>query len=170
MLKMGINMTNIPDLSDLPIITRRCIEAKILKNVFDEIQKRFDRETAEQIIGRACSNSAIAHGQDLAQKIDHPANLQDFADILPNWTKEDALEIEVLEQDKSKMNFNVTRCRYAEMYEEMGLRDIGHLLSCSRDADFCAGYNPDIDFERNKTIMKGASHCDFRLKLNTSDK
>ena len=109
-------MTNIPDLSDLPIITRRCIEAKILKNVFDEIQKRFDRETAEQIIGRACSNSAIAHGQDLAQKIDHPANLQDFADILPNWTKEDALEIEVLEQDKSKMEFNVTRCRYAEMY------------------------------------------------------
>ena len=75
-------------------------------------------------------------GQDLAQKIDHPANLQDFADILPNWTKEDALEIEVLEQDKSKMDFNVTQCRHAEMYEEMGLSDIGHLLSCSRDADF----------------------------------
>ena len=80
------------------------------------------------------------------------------------------MEIEVLEQDKSKMDFNVTRCRYAEMYEEMGLRDIGHLLSCSRDADFCTGFNPDIDFERNKTIMKGASHCDFRLKFNTSDK
>ena len=170
MLKMGINMTNIPDLSDLPIITRRYIEAAILKNVFDEIQKRFDRETAEQIIGRACSNSALAHRQDLAQEIDRPANLQDFVDILPDWTKEDALEIEVLEQDKFKMDFIVTRCRYAEMYEEMGLRDIGHLLSCSRDADFCTGYNPDIDSERNNTIMKGASHCDFRLKLITSDK
>ena len=80
------------------------------------------------------------------------------------------MEIEVLEQDKSKMDFNVTRCRHAEMYEEMGLTDIGHLLNCSRDADFCTGFNPDIDIERNKTIMKGASHCDFRLKLNTSDK
>ena len=68
------------------------------------------------------------------------------------------------------MDFNVTRCRYAEMYEEMGLRDIGHLLSCSHDADFCTGYNPDIYFERNKTIMKGASHCVFCLKLKTSDK
>ena len=46
MLKIGRKMTNIPDLSDLPIITRRYIEAAILKNVFDEIQKRFDNETA----------------------------------------------------------------------------------------------------------------------------
>ena len=68
-------MTNVPDLPDLPIITQRYIEAAILKNVFDEIQKRFDRKTAEQIIGQACANSAIAHGQDLAQQIDHPENL-----------------------------------------------------------------------------------------------
>ena len=59
----------------------------------------------------------------MAQLVDHPANLQDFAEILSNWTKEDALEIEVLERNKSAMDFNVTRCRYAEMYEEMGVRD-----------------------------------------------
>ena len=161
-------MTSIPELSNLPIIARRYIEAAILKNVFDEIERRFDRETAEQIIGQACSNSAVAHGKNMAQQVDHPTNLQDFAEILPNWTKEDALEIEVLEQNKSTMDFNVTRCRYAEMYEEMGVRDIGHLLSCRRDADFCTGYNPDINFERSQTIMKGASHCDFRLKMKLS--
>ncbi len=42
MLKIGRKMTNIPDLSDLPIITRRYIETAILQNVFDEIKKRFD--------------------------------------------------------------------------------------------------------------------------------
>ena len=31
----------------------------------------------------------------MAQQIDRPANLPDFAEILPNWTREDALEIEV---------------------------------------------------------------------------
>jgi hypothetical protein len=51
------------------------------------------------------------------------------------------------------------------MYEEMGLRNIGHLLSCRRDADFCKGYNAAIKFERNQTIMKGATHCNFWLKL-----
>ena len=121
-------MTSIPELSNLPIIARRYIEAAILKNVFDEIERRFDRETAEQIIGQACSNSAVAHGKNMEQQVDHPANLQDFAEILPNWTKEDALEIEVLEQNKSTMDFNVTRCRYAEMYEEHFHKPINQIV------------------------------------------
>ena len=94
-----------------------------------------------------------------------PVDLNDFAKILPNWTKEEVLEIEALEQNASKMDFDVKRCRYAEMHEEMGLRNIGHLLSCRRDADFCKGYNAEIKFERNQTIMKGTTHCNFRLKL-----
>jgi len=52
----------------------------------------------------------------------------------------------------------------------MGVSDIGHLLSCRRDADFCTGYNPDINFARSQTIMKGPSHCDFRLKMKLSHK
>jgi len=88
-------MTNIPDLSHLPIMAWCCIETTIFKNVFDETQRRFGRKTVEQIIGQACSNSAVAHGKNMAQQIDHPANLQDFAEILPNWAREDALEIEL---------------------------------------------------------------------------
>ena len=65
MLNIGTQMMNVPVLSDLPIITRRYIKAAILKNVFDEIQKRFDRKTAEQIIGRVCSNLAKAHREDM---------------------------------------------------------------------------------------------------------
>jgi hypothetical protein len=61
--------------------------------------------------------------------------------------------------------FNVTRCRYAEMYKEMGLGEIGHLLSCNRDATFCEGYDDRIELKRTQTIMQGASHCDFDYKL-----
>ena len=60
-------MTSIPELSNLPIIARRYIEAAILKNVFDEIERRFDHETAEQIIGQARSNSAVGHGKNMVQ-------------------------------------------------------------------------------------------------------
>ena len=52
--------------------------------------------------------------------LERPVDLNNFAKILPNWTKEEALEIEVLEQNASKMDFDVKRCRYAEMHEEMG--------------------------------------------------
>ena len=37
-----------------------------------------------------------------------------------------------------------------------------------QDGDFCIGYNPDMELERTQTIMKGASHCDFRYRMKTS--
>ena len=52
-----------PNLCDRPIITRRYIEAAIMKNVFDEKAKTFDLNTAEQITERACLNSPMAHDQ-----------------------------------------------------------------------------------------------------------
>ena len=65
--------------------------------------------------------------------------------------------------------FDVERCRYAEMYKEMGLGEIGHLLSCQRDATFCQGYDPRLKFTRSQTIMQGASHCDFRYDFLTEE-
>ena len=152
-------------MKDLPILERRRIEAMILKHVLDVITERSGRAEAEAVIGATCSRSAIEQGKALAEDLGHAPNLSDFADILPNWTKEDALEMDMLVTEPDEMAFNVTRCRYAEMYQEMGVGDIGHLLSCNRDGDFCVGYNPEIELTRTKTIMKGASQCDFRYKM-----
>ena len=107
------------------------------------------------------------HGvvQAFADQIDGDPNLKDFYDILPLWSRDGALEIDVLEASPDKLDFNVKRCRYAEMYREMGIGEIGDLLSCQRDGDFCIGYNAEIEFRRTQTIMGGASHCDFRYSL-----
>ena len=152
-------------MNDLPILLRRRIEATILKHVLDVITERSGREEAEAVIGETCSRSAIEQGKSLAEDLGHAPDLEDFAAIMPNWTREDALRIETIEMNAEKMDFNVTLCRYAEMYREMGLGDIGHLLSCNRDGDFCIGYNPEIELTRTQTIMKGASHCDFRYRM-----
>lgn len=153
------------DVNDIPILLRRKIEAMILKHVLDVIAERSDREEAEAVIGDTCSRSAIEQGAQLAEALGRAPDLTDFAEIQPYWTREDALRIEMLEATEEKMDFNVVRCRYSEMYKEMGLGDIGHLLSCNRDGDFCIGYNPDIELTRTQTIMKGASHCDFRYRM-----
>lgn len=155
-------------INDLPILDRRRIEAMILKHVLDVITERSGREEAEAVIGAACSRSAIAQGEELAAQLGRTPDLTDFAAIMPNWTKEDALEIEPIEMTADKMDFNVVRCRYSEMYREMGLGDIGHLLSCNRDGDFCIGYNPEMELTRSQTIMQGASHCDFRYRMKSA--
>lgn len=153
--------------NNVPILLRRRIEAMLLKHVLEVITERSGREEAEAVIGETCSRSAIEQGEQLAELLDHPPSFEDFAAIMPNWTREDALQIEPLERSEAKMDFNVVKCRYAEMYREMGVGDIGHLLSCNRDGDFCIGYNPDMELTRSQTIMKGASHCDFRYRMKS---
>lgn len=152
-------------MTQLPIIERRRIEAQILKNVHDVITQRSGTAEADAVIGDAVSRSAIQQGQDFARELGHAPDFNDFADILPNWTAGGSLEIETLHASAERLEFNVTRCRYAEMYREMGLGRIGHLLSCNRDGDFCIGYNPDMKLTRSQTIMSGASHCDFRYRM-----
>ena len=77
----------------------------------------------------------------------------------------DALELEILEQTPTRLSFNVTRCRYAEMYRALGLPDLGGSLSCQRDYALAQGFNPAIELTRTQTIMEGAPFCDFRFRL-----
>ena len=90
---------------------------------------------------------------------------EDFRAIMPLWTKGDALKIDMIAADETKLEFDVKRCLYAEMYKEMGLGHIGDLLSCNRDGDFCIGYNPKMELSRTQTIMKGADRCNFRYSM-----
>lgn len=75
------------------------------------------------------------------------------------------MRIEVLDNTHDKYSYNVHRCRYAEMYKEMGLEEIGFLLSCNRDSKFIEGYAPNIKLTRPHTVMNGDGFCDFRYQL-----
>jgi hypothetical protein len=50
------------------------------------------------------------------------------------------------------------------MYTELGLAEIGDLLSCTRDYIFPLGYDPELTLTRTTTIMSGAARCDFRYR------
>ncbi len=63
--------------------------------------------------------------------------------------------------NKNSLKFDVTRCKYAEMYERLGMKELGNLLSCYRDFAFLDGFDPDIELKRTKTLMEGDDLCDF---------
>ncbi|MBL4756450.1 MAG: L-2-amino-thiazoline-4-carboxylic acid hydrolase [Rhizobiales bacterium] len=150
------------------ILEIRRIEAGILKQVYDSLCERYGKTEAREVLAQTISKAAIAQGKQLAELVEGKPDLDDFMEIMQMWTRNGALEIDVLESNANQVNFNVTRCKYADMYKEMGLKDIGDILSCNRDGLFCVGYNDDIEFERTQTIMGGASHCDFRYSLDTA--
>lgn len=156
-------------MSDAPmgILERRRIEAEIIRPIYTEMKASLGEEAAQAILARAIRAAAIEAGRKFAAGEDRATDLESFRALLPLWTKGDALAIEVVEATPERFDYNVTRCRYAEMYRAMGLGEIGHLLSCNRDGAFCEGYDPRIRLTRTQTLMGGAPHCDFRYRFET---
>ncbi len=145
----------------LPMLERRRIEAQILKHVYDTLKASHGDEVAQQTVANAVKASSIEQAQGMAAQVGGNTSMQTFIDRQGQWTMGGALEIDVQEKSDDRYRFNVTRCRYSEMYRDMGLGEIGHLLSCQRDGTFCEGYDPNLRLTRTQTIMQGASHCDF---------
>jgi L-2-amino-thiazoline-4-carboxylic acid hydrolase len=151
--------------SVLPMIERRRIEAEMLKQVYDTLKETQGVEIAQATVAEAVRRSSMAQAKrfaDEARAKGGGTSMASFVSLRPLWTMNGALEIEMIEEAPSKLSYNVTRCRYAEMYKAMGLGEIGHLLSCQRDGTFCEGYDERLKLTRTQTIMQGASHCDFR--------
>ena len=151
----------------ISMLLKRRIEAEMIKEVYDVLVERHGTEEAHEIIRISVSNSAITQGKAFREKYDHEPDLEDFASHLHLWEKDNALERVVLHKAPDRLEYNMTRCEYAKMYREMGLGDIGHLLSCNRDGSFCLGYSDNIELTRTQTLMEGADFCDFRYRLKS---
>lgn len=153
----------------LPILTQRRIEAAFAKGVYDEMAAELGPERAKVILARAVLRMAQAAGAHWASQAGPEGpSLANFEAILAHWTAEDALVIEVRHRASDRLDFDVVRCRYAETYRAMGLAELGAVLSCNRDGAFCEGYHPGMKLTRTQTIMGGASHCDFRYRMEPS--
>ncbi len=154
-----------PDtLNDVGVLKRREIEARIVKPLLERLGEEFGQERVQELASEVVVEVAQGQGAELAGHLGGN-DLQTFADSMENWTKGGALELEIVEQSSDVFKFNVTRCRYAEMYRDLGMPELGAHLSCDRDGTMVEGFNPDIEFTRTQTIMKGAIHCDFVYRL-----
>lgn len=152
----------------LGILQRRRIEANIIAPIYRIMVREFGQERAADVIREAITEDARKAGARFASAEPEGANLQTFIAIQALWEKDDALVTETEKATDDEFIYTVHRCSYAEMYKEMGLAEIGKLLSCTRDFEFIEGYDPSIGLTRTQTVMEGASHCDFHYQRKTS--
>jgi imidazole glycerol phosphate synthase subunit HisF len=158
------------DAQNLPMLEKRRIEAAMLKHVYETLKASHGAETAKRTIADAVRKSAMEQAAEMAARVGGKTSLRTFIDRQELWTRGGALERDVIEESGTRYRFNVTRCKYAEMYRDMGLGEIGHLLSCQRDGTFCEGYDRRLTLKRTQTIMQGASHCDFDYSFDKDAK
>lgn len=150
-------------LDDVGLLMRREIEARIVAPLLERLAAEYGAGVYD-IAGDTIVGIARDQGAALAERVGG-TSLSDFARGLGAWSAGGALELEVLESDDAVFAFDVTRCRYAEMYRSLGLAELGSSLSCNRDGALIEGFNPNVVFTRTQTIMGGATHCDFRFRL-----
>lgn len=165
--RSGADAAQLNRLNSIGVITRREIEARIVAPLLEAFGREFGEERVLEIAGETITEIARQQGAQLAEAM-HGRSLADFAVTLENWKKDDALRIEVLEQTEDKFSFDVTRCRYAEMYRSLGIPELGAILSCNRDWALIQGFNPDVTLTREQTIMQGAPFCPFRYVRKTA--
>jgi hypothetical protein len=156
------------DLNEIGVLKRREIEARVLAPVVAALSQEFGQERVLEIVRQAIVKIAQQQGAQMAESLGG-AGLVRLANNMGAWTKDDALKIETLEQGEEKLSFNVTRCRYAELYQQLGIPELGAAMSCSRDYSFVEGFDPEVQLSRTQTIMQGASYCDFRYKRDKKD-
>jgi hypothetical protein len=155
-----------PNEPPLTLLQRRQIEARIVGPLVRGFIDAMGRDAALVVVRRVIAGLAREGGADLAARLGD-ASLATFALVLELWREGGALELDVLEQTDERLSFNVTRCRYAEMYRALGLEELGGSLSCCRDFALVEGFNAEIELERTQTLMEGASHCDFRFRAKS---
>ncbi len=151
------------------LLNRREIEARLLGPLLGALGAEFDPQRVWEIAHRVIQEAARQQGMQLASGVEKN-DLEHFSEFTETWKKDNAILTEVLELTRRRFSFNVYRCRYAEMYQHLGMPELGKLLSCDRDYALIEGYNPDIHLTRTQTIMEGADFCDFCFEFEKAKK
>lgn len=157
------------DIKELNLLEQRKIEAAIAAPILQGYIEEMGRSKALSIAMDSIGKLSKENGRKAAEEL-KSKKLQDLVSIMKSWSRGGLLEEEIIEETDTTYFFNVTRCRYAEAYEEIGAKEFGYCLSCCRDQPFVEGFNPEIKFKRTQTIMEGAAYCDFRFTLENDKK
>jgi hypothetical protein len=147
------------------LLQRRGIEAEVLIPLIRRLERELGRERAHAIAREEIAAIARRQGEAVAVGLGR-SDLDGFREVRQSWGGAGGdLEITTVRDDARHLDFNVTRCRFAELYEQLGACDLGFLLSCNCDFTLSEGYSPDLHLERTQTIMQGAAFCDFRYRF-----
>jgi len=153
------------DNSELPIshLQRRKIEGRVLIPFIETLRERLGDEVAGELLDATIRRLAVDDGRRWAETYGRGMEaLQRIAEDV--WVGGGGMELEVKGQSEQHLDFDVTRCGYAEFYQALGLADLGYRIQCNRDHAMVTGFDDKFELSRSQTIMQGATHCDFRYR------
>ena len=146
------------------VIEQAKIQAQVLVPLVKALQAEFGEEKANRIVRKALGDLYRGFGEEFWRSRNEPNLGKSVASAFKTYAQDGALDYRVDEQSQDAFALDVTRCRYAEFYKELGAPELGFLLVCTADFAVAEGFGPDVRLTRTQTIMQGATHCDFRYR------
>jgi hypothetical protein len=129
------------------------------------LRAELGEERANALVRKALGDFFRKFGRDWWQQLGSSTLGEKMATAWEAFSSGKALDYEVLKKTPDAYEVNVTGCRYAKFYKELGEPELGFLLVCSQDFPLTEGFGSGVQLTRTQTIMQGASHCDFRYRL-----
>jgi predicted hydrocarbon binding protein len=139
--------------------------------VIDALSKHFGRGEVLEALREAVVEEAEDRGKRMANYLGGNS-IEDFIKhetqelyLPPELRDHNLMEWEIVEKEDDKLQIKVTRCLFADAFQELGDTDLGYVLSCEQDFRFAEGFNPKMKLERTKTLMEGHDFCDHCWKI-----
>ena len=153
---------------DIPLIEQIKIQAQVLVPLVKTLQAELGEERANALVRKALGAQYRKFGERWWRAQGGPGFEDKMASTFERFAAADALDYDVVQQGPEAFDVNVTGCRYARFYQELGVPELGFLLVCYSDFAMTEGFT-DVELTRTQTVMQGASHCDFRYSLRKKD-
>jgi hypothetical protein len=150
----------------IALIEQVKIQAQVLVPLVRTLQAELGEERANAIVRKSLGALYRQFG-DAWWRAQRESRVDEkLGKAFATFAAGDAIDYQIVKQTPDAFELNVTGCRYAKFYQELGAPELGFLLTCDVDFPFTEGFGGDVQLTRTQTIMQGASHCDFRYKLN----
>jgi L-2-amino-thiazoline-4-carboxylic acid hydrolase-like protein len=152
---------------DIPLIEQIKIQAQVLVPLVRALQAELGEERANALVRKSLGPLYRQFGDAWWRAQGASKFGEKLGKSFEAYAAGNALDYEVVKETDDTFELNVTGCRYAKFYQELGAPELGFLLTCSADFPVAEGFGSEVELTRTQTIMQGADHCDFRYRLKS---
>ena len=158
---------NFEDETQVSLFDEIKLQTKVILPILNSLRKEIGKEKAEKIVFDALR----PYVRETYKKIGERKSGNSYEKWVQVWDEIRPriganVERDYLKNDTTGRVYNVTRCRFAEYFNEINEPDLGMILMCDFDYYIAEIGEPVVQLTRTKTIMEGANYCDFCYHFN----
>ena len=151
--------------SEVSFLDKAKIQAQVLVPVMRALRDELGKERADALVKHALSGWSRQMFAEIGKDIEGGRRRWSKMQGALNDISKVGVDSTEPVKDAGKLEFDVTRCRYAEFFKALNEPELGALLMCSTDFDIAATSDGEVTLTREQTIMQGAPSCTFRYRF-----